>query len=101
MKNKKAANKQQARHAALSWADHAWEDYRWWQQTDANVVDRINQLTEECLRDPFGGTGKPEPLRGELTGFWSRRIDRQHRLVYMADDGCIYIAACRHHYDDR
>jgi toxin YoeB len=101
MKNKKAGNKQQAKQAVLSWADHAWEDYLWWQQADVAIVEKINNLIDECLPDPFNGTGKPEPLRGELSGFWSRRIDRQHRLVYMAEDGCLYIAACRHHYDDK
>lgn len=100
MKNKKAENKQQAKLAVLSWADHAWEDYLWWQQTDAAVVEKINHLIDECLRDPFSGTGKPEPLRGGLSGFWSRRIDQKHRLVYMSDAGCIYIAACRHHYGE-
>jgi toxin YoeB len=101
MKNKKAENKQQAKQAVLSWADHAWEDYLLWQETDTAIVAKINGLIDECLRDPFKGMGKPEPLKGDLTGFWSRRIDRTHRLVYLPDAGCIFIAACRFHYDDR
>ncbi|MQA22668.1 Txe/YoeB family addiction module toxin [Rugamonas rivuli] len=101
MKNKKTENKQQAKKPALSWSDHAWEDYLHWQHADPKIAERINDLIDECLKDPFHGTGKPEPLRGELSGFWSRRIDRQHRLVYLPDEGCIYVAACRHHYDDK
>ncbi|NML60510.1 Txe/YoeB family addiction module toxin [Massilia sp. RP-1-19] len=101
MKNKKAANKQQSKSAVLSWSDEGWEDYLYWQATDSKYVGKINDLIDECLNDPFRGTGKPEPLKGELTGFWSRRIDREHRLVYLPDDGCIYVAACRFHYDDK
>lgn len=85
----------------LSWSDNAWEDYLWWQATDSTAVEKINRLIEECLKDPFKGTGKPEPLKGDLTGFWSRRIDRQHRLVYLPDEGRIFVAACRYHYDDK
>lgn len=101
MKNKKAGNKRQASNAVLSWADNAWEDYLYWQETDPKLVYKINELIDECLKDPFKGTGKPEPLKGDLTGFWSRRIDRQHRLIYMPDAGCIYVASCRYHYDDK
>jgi toxin YoeB len=71
MKNKKAENKQQARTAAVSWTDNAWEEYISWQKEDLAIVDVINGLIEECLRHPFTGTGKPEPLRANLTGFWS------------------------------
>lgn len=101
MKDKKAENKQQAKKAVLSWSDHTWEDYCSWQQADPKVVEKINELIDECLRDPFKGAGKPEPLRGDLTGFWSRRIDRQHRLVYLPSEGAIYVAACRYHYDGK
>lgn len=101
MKDKKAENKQQAKKAILSWSDHAWEDYCSWHQADPKVVEKINELIDECLRDPCKGTGKPEPLRGDLTGFWSRRIDRQHRLVYLPSEGAIYVAACRYHYDGK
>ena len=101
MKNKKAANKQQRKNAVLSWSDMAWEDYLFWQDTDPKSVAKINDLILECLNDPFRGTGRPEPLKGDLTGFWSRRIDRQHRLVYLPSEGCIYVAACRFHYDEK
>lgn len=98
MKNKKAGNKEQAKVAAVSWTAHAWEEYLSWQKEDRDVVDKINDLIDECLKTPFTGTGKPEPLRGNLTGYWSRRIDRVHRLVYLPADQGIYIVACRYHY---
>ena len=101
MKNKKAENKQQAANAVLAWSDHGWDDYLYWQHTDLKIVQRINEFIDGCLADPFKGIGKPEPLKGDLTGFWSRRIDRQHRLVYLPDGGCIYVAACRYHYDEK
>lgn len=101
MKNKKTENKLQANKAVLSWSDNAWEDYLSWQATDPKFIERFNELIDECLKDPFKGIGKPEPLKGDLTGFWSRRIDRQHRLVYLPHESCIYIAACRYHYDDK
>lgn len=80
----------------------AWEDYLWWQATDAKLLDRLNSLIKECSRDPFRGTGKPEPLGGNLAGWWSRRIDREHRLVYRVsgkgETQALEIAACRYHY---
>ncbi|MBC7153705.1 MAG: Txe/YoeB family addiction module toxin [Rhodobacteraceae bacterium] len=76
----------------------AWEQYLYWQQTDRAMIRKINRLVEECLRHPFEGTGKPEPLRGDLAGFWSRRIDREHRLVYRASATTLEIAQCRYHY---
>jgi toxin YoeB len=75
-----------------------WEDYLHWQSTDKAILRKLNRLIEECLRHPFEGTGKPEPLKGKLAGFWSRRIDREHRLVYMVADTAIEIAQCRYHY---
>lgn len=98
MKNKKAENKQQAKSIAVAWTDHAWEDYLYWQKEDQKMVDEINGLIEECQRNPFTGTGKPEPLKGDLTGFWSRRITREHRLVYLPEDKGIYVVSCRFHY---
>lgn len=98
MKNKKAGNKQQAKSIAVSWTDNAWEEYLSWQEEDKKIVAEINGLIEECRRDPFKGTGKPEPLKGDLTGFWSRRITREHRLVYLPEDGAIYVVSCRFHY---
>ena len=84
------------------WAPSAWEDYLHWQSQDPQVVSRINGLIAEARRTPFRGTGKPEPLRGDLKGWWSRRITREHRLVYRVvgkgDAQSIEIAQCRHHY---
>lgn len=80
------------------WADQAWEDYLYWQETDNKTLTRINTLIKETLRDPFKGTGKPEPLKHNWSGYWSRRIDREHRLVYKVTKEAIYIAQCRYHY---
>lgn len=82
----------------LRWADAAWEDYRWWQRHDRAMVKRINKLLEDALRDPFRGIGKPEPLKGELAGCWSRRITDEHRLVYTLQDGDLVVLQCRYHY---
>ena len=76
----------------------AWEQFLYWQATDKAMVRKINGLIRECLRHPFAGTGKPEPLKGDLAGFWSRRIDREHRLVYRATATALEIAQCRYHY---
>lgn len=75
-----------------------WEDYLHWQNVDPKRLSRINQLIRAVQRDPFRGIGKPEPLRGNWTGFWSRRIDREHRLVYAIEDGAVQVAQCRFHY---
>ena len=96
--NQKTKNKTEALSASLLWTDQAWEDYEYWQQTDLQKVRRINKLLADCKRDPFVGLGKPEPLKGSLTGFWSRRIDDTHRLVYMVQEGTVYVIACRYHY---
>jgi toxin YoeB len=95
----KAKNKEAAKQIALAWTDHAWEDYLYWQGADVEKVAKINELLKECMENPFKGTGKPEPLKGNLSGYWSRRIDKEHRLVYLPEDGCIYVAACRFHYE--
>ena len=80
----------------------AWDDLRYWQDNDRKTLDRLNSLIEECRRHPFSGTGKPEPLRNELKGWWSRRINREHRLVYrVRGEGqgqVLEIAQCRYHY---
>jgi toxin YoeB len=76
----------------------AWEHFLHWQETDKATCRKINALIKECLRHPFEGTGKPEPLRGDLTGLWSRRIDREHRLVYRVTDTALEIVQCRYHY---
>ena len=75
-----------------------WEDYRYWQATDKATLRRVNRLLHEALRDPFSGVGKPEPLRHVLAGCWSRRIDEEHRLVYLVTDKEIIIIAARYHY---
>ena len=80
----------------------AWEDYRYWQDNDAKLLARINGLIEECRRHPFKGTGKPEPLGGNLAGWWSRRISQEHRLVYRVSGSgpaqALEVAQCRYHY---
>ncbi|KAI3591240.1 YoeB toxin protein [Cupriavidus sp. U2] len=79
----------------------AWEQYLFWQGQDRKTLKRINQLVEDARRSPFEGIGKPEPLKGNLTGFWSRRIEDTNRLVYKADDAAVSIVSCRYHYGDR
>ena len=76
----------------------AWEQYLYWQATDRNMLKRINQLIKDCTRDPFVGIGKPEPLKRDLAGFWSRRIDDVHRLVYKYENDELHIISCRFHY---
>lgn len=78
--------------------ENGWADYRFWQDTDRATLKRVNRLIEECLRTPFAGIGKPEALRHQLAGYWSRRITDEHRLVYAVDDGQLAIIAARHHY---
>jgi len=86
----------------LLWTDQAWEDYLYWQETDRNVLRRVNELVKDAARHPFQGIGKPEPLKGVLAGWWSRRITGDHRLVYRAagkgDEKRLEIASCRYHY---
>ena len=82
----------------LSWTPSAWNDYLYWQQQDRKTVRRLNQLIQATLREPFGGIGKPEPLRENLSGCWSRRINDEHRLVYRLDGQTLVILACRYHY---
>ncbi len=78
----------------------AWDSYTWWQGQDRKTLKRINLLIESATRTPFEGIGKPEPLVGNLTGYWSRRIDEANRLVYRATDDDLIIIACRYHYGD-
>ena len=79
-------------------SEHAWDDYIFWQKTDRKMVARINKLIREIERTPFEGTGKPEPLKHALSGYWSRRIDDEHRLVYKVEGDSILIAQARFHY---
>jgi len=81
----------------LTWTAAAWSDYVYWQGQDRKTLKRINQLLQELLRHPETGIGKPEPLRANLAGFWSRRIDDTHRLVYAIEDEQIVVIACRYH----
>lgn len=78
--------------------DDAWEDYLYWQHTDKSMLKKINVLIKEISRTPFQGTGKPEALRENLSGFWSRRINLEHRLVYKVENESIVILQCRYHY---
>lgn len=82
----------------VEFSSDGWAEYLYWQRTDKKVLSKINDLIKECQRHPFEGTGKPEPLRGDLSGFWSRRITHEHRLVYRVRDGVLEIVACRYHY---
>lgn len=82
----------------LTWSAEAWEDYLYWQDTDKKTVKKINELIKDASRTPFEGKGKPEPLKHHLTGFWSRRITAEHRLVYAVSDDALLIASCRYHY---
>ncbi|MEQ8540731.1 MAG: Txe/YoeB family addiction module toxin [Coleofasciculus sp. D1-CHI-01] len=82
----------------LAWTDEAWEDYLYWQSQDKKTLKRINKLIKATKTLPFEGIGKPEPLKENLSGFWSRRIDDTNRLVYAVDDNYLTIISCRYHY---
>ena len=83
----------------LTWTDDAWSDYLYWQTQDKKTLKRINKIIEDIKRAPFDGIGKPEPLKMNLSGFWSRRIDDTNRLVYAIDDNPMTIISCRYHYE--
>ena len=80
------------------WDEKAWADYLYWQKENPKILERINELIKSIERTPFKGIGKPEPLKNELKGYWSRRIDKEHRLVYNVQNNSIYILQCRFHY---
>jgi toxin YoeB len=82
----------------LIFSEKAWADYLYWQAHDAKILERLNILIKECNRTPFQGIGKPEPLRGSLSTWWSRRINQEHRLVYKPSEDGLLIAQCRYHY---
>lgn len=82
----------------ISWFDEAWEDYLYWQNQDKKTLKRINTLIKDILRNPFEGIGKPEPLKYNMTGYWSRRIDDTNRIVYRYENDTLYIISCRYHY---
>ena len=82
----------------VTFHDEGWDDYLYWQTHDRKLLAKINTLIKECSRTPFTGTGKPEPLRGEFSGWWSRRINEEHRLVYRKTEDGLLIAQCRYRY---
>jgi toxin YoeB len=82
----------------LVFSEQAWDDYLYWQKTDTKMLERINALIKEIMRQPFMGIGKPEPLKHALSGYWSRRINDEHRVVYKVMDGALWIAQLRYHY---
>jgi toxin YoeB len=82
----------------LIFSENAWEDYLYWQKTDKKILHRINALIKEIKRNSFAGIGKPEPLKQALSGYWSRRINEEHRIVYKVASDAIYIAQLRYHY---
>ena len=80
------------------WAEHAWNDYLYWQEVDKKKVKRINELIKDIKRSPFEGLGDPEPLKYSWSSYWSRRLDKEHRLVYKVDESGLSLAQCRFHY---
>lgn len=84
----------------LLWEDRAWEDYLSWQSQDKKTLKRINALLKDIQRSTFEGIGKPEPLKGNLSGLWSRRIDDVNRIVYYEEGGIIYVISCKGHYEE-
>ena len=84
----------------IQWDFNAWEDYLYWQSHDKKLLKKINQLVKDISRNPFEGIGKPEPLKENLAGYWSRRIDEEHRLVYVVEEDKVLIFSCKGHYDN-
>jgi toxin YoeB len=82
----------------LIFSEHAWEDYLFWQQSDRKILKRINKLINEICRTPFDGIGKPEPLKHGLSGYWSRRINDEHRIVYKVEKDALFVVQLRYHY---
>jgi len=97
----KQRNKQAARLVSIAFTQEGWEDYRYWQDVDPDTLLKINDLIDSCMRTPFAGIGKPEALKGDLSGFWSRRINQKDRLVYLFESGTLTVLQCRFHYDDK
>ena len=85
----------------LLWEDRAWEDYLYWQKTDKQTLKKINELIKDSERNGYSGLGKPEPLKEDFSGFWSKRIDEKNRFVYRIKDGILEIVSCKGHYKDR
>ena len=80
------------------WSTNAWDDYLYWQEQDKKILQRINQLIKDIQRTPFKGIGDPEPLKHNWKGYWSRRINREHRLIYKVEKNALWIVQCRYHY---
>jgi toxin YoeB len=83
----------------ITFSSKAWDNYLYWQQNDKAMLKRINMLIKDIQRNPFEGLGKPEPLKHSLSGYWSRRIDDEHRFVYKVSDDSLFVAQLRYHYD--
>ncbi len=83
----------------ITFSKNAWEDYLSWQKDDKKMLRKINDLIKDIQQTPYDGLGKPEPLKFDLAGYWSRRIDQEHRLVYQFQDGELLVYSCRYHYD--
>lgn len=84
----------------ILWEDRAWSDYLYWQGQDRKTLKKINNIITDIMRSPYKGIGKPEPLKENLSKFWSRRIDETNRIVYYEKDGIIYVVSCKGHYDN-
>jgi toxin YoeB len=82
----------------IFWDKSAWDDYMYWVETDKKIMHKVNSLIKECQRTPFAGSGNPEPLKQNLNGFWSRRINSEHRLIYRVEENVLFIAQGRYHY---
>lgn len=85
----------------LTFLPEAWEDYLYWQKQDKKTLKKINALLRDIMRDPYRGSGKPEPLRGNLSGWWSRRIDEKNRIVYKIEGNLLLVSECKSHYSDQ
>ncbi len=83
----------------ISFVQRSWDEYNSWQKDDKKIFNKIQRLIKETLRDPFGGIGKPEPLKNNLHGYWSKRITDEHRLVYKIEENQLIIISCKYHYD--
>lgn len=83
----------------VSFVERSWEEFNSWHQSDKKVFSKIQRLIKETIRDPFGGIGKPEPLKDNLNGYWSKRITDEHRLVYKVEKNQLIIISCKYHYD--
>lgn len=84
----------------LTWLPNGWKDYLYWQENDRKILQRVNELIKDAQRNPFTGLGKPQALRNNLSGWWSRRITQEHRLIYKVENECLPIMQCRFHYGD-